>query len=65
LKPQTGQKVRLEDFETSGDALVAALKEGCHDVFEDYDSAAKALEQADFLISYTCNVVASVETAET
>ena len=33
-------------------------------VFEDYDSAAKALPNADFLVSYTCNVTASVETQE-
>ena len=33
-------------------------------VFEDYDSAAKALEEADFLITYTCNVLASIETQE-
>jgi len=33
-------------------------------VFEDYDSAAKALEDADFLITYTCNVMASVDTQE-
>ncbi|MEO0981296.1 MAG: ThuA domain-containing protein [Pseudomonadota bacterium] len=33
-------------------------------VFEDYDSARPALEEADFLISYTCNVVGSVETQE-
>ena len=25
-------------------------------VFEDYDSAAEALETADFLVTYTCNV---------
>lgn len=31
-------------------------------VFEDYDSAGPALEKADFLISYTSNVTASVET---
>ncbi|MEL6950058.1 MAG: ThuA domain-containing protein [Pseudomonadota bacterium] len=33
-------------------------------VFEDYDSARVALEDADFLITYTCNVLASVETQE-
>lgn len=33
-------------------------------IFEDYDSAAKALETADFLVSYTCNVMASVDTQE-
>lgn len=33
-------------------------------VFEDYDSARPALESADFLITYTCNVMASVETQE-
>ena len=34
-------------------------------VFEDYDSAAKALKAADFLISYTCNVVCSDRTQQT
>ena len=33
-------------------------------VFEDYDSARPALEGADFLISYTTNVLASVDTQE-
>lgn len=33
-------------------------------VFEDYDSAKSALSDADFLISYTVNVMASVETQE-
>lgn len=33
-------------------------------VFEDYDSARAALADADFLISYTCNVLGSVETQE-
>jgi len=31
-------------------------------VFEDYDTAAKALEDADFLVSYTCNVRCNQET---
>ncbi|MCG8442397.1 MAG: ThuA domain-containing protein [Caulobacterales bacterium] len=33
-------------------------------VFEDYDSARPALAGADFLVSYTCNVLCSVETQE-
>lgn len=33
-------------------------------VFEDYDSARQALAEADFLISYTCNVLGSIETQE-
>jgi type 1 glutamine amidotransferase len=33
-------------------------------VFEDYDSASPALADADFLISYTTNVLPSVETQE-
>ena len=31
-------------------------------VFEDYDSAAKALEEADFIVSYTCNVRCNYDT---
>ena len=31
-------------------------------VFEDYDSAAKALKYADFLITYTCNVRCNKDT---
>lgn len=31
-------------------------------VFEDYDAAVPALENADFLISYTCNVLCSAQT---
>ncbi len=33
-------------------------------VFEDYDSARPALAEADFLISYTCNVAGSLDTQE-
>lgn len=33
-------------------------------VFEDYDSARPALADADFLISYTCNVAGALETQE-
>ncbi len=33
-------------------------------VFEDYDSALPALGEADFLISYTCNVAGSIATQE-
>lgn len=33
-------------------------------VFETYDAAHDALDSADFLISYTCNVLASVRTQE-
>ena len=33
-------------------------------VFETYDQAAPALAEADFLVSYTCNVMGSVETQE-
>ena len=33
-------------------------------VFEDYDSAAMALDDADFLVTYTCNVTCSVLTQE-
>jgi len=31
-------------------------------VFEDYDTAAQALETADFLVTYTCNVRCNEET---
>ena len=33
-------------------------------VFEDYDTAATALDEADFLVTYTCNVTSSVTTQE-
>lgn len=33
-------------------------------VFETYDAACAAIETCDFLVSYTCNVLASIETQE-